>query len=658
MKKMVILVCCVILSSFLTAQVPAIEWEQTWGGADSDNGSCVDQTSDGGFITFGVTTFNQQGSLVKFDSDGQFEWNQVFGGNSHIDYFTSGQQTIDGGYICAGTTFLNQSDRWEFWLVKTDSVGNVEWNQSYGGGDNDYCQAVHQTSDSGYIMFGKTDSYGAGNYDWWLVKTDVAGVIEWTQTFGTGNSEQGYDVKQTNDGGYIMTGSGIGPNNSVYNLGVIKTDPNGVLEWNSLFGTVEESDKGYSVIQTEDGGFAVAGENRSYGAGNRDVWLIKMDNDGNEEWNHTYGGNDTDSARELRQTPDGGFIILGYTESQGAGGYDMWLIKTDALGIEEWNQAYGGADNDMGRSVQITNDYGYILTGSTASSGAGGDDLWLIKLQSSSETPNPTNLVAVSENQEITLTWDEPLDFTPTSYNVYRDDTILSTTTEQTFIDTVEYVIQYTYFVTAVYNGNQDEESFPSNQVDVYVAYPQIFYPITNLEIDVHLGTLSWTEPADSVHNLTNYRIMLDEEMIGESTEINFMIENLSVEQEYTAEVIAVYETGESLPEAISFIFIGLSIENDSFVLTTKLGNCYPNPFNPKTTINYSVEEKGDIKIEVFNVKGQKIQTLVNGFKNAGNYIVIWNGTDSTNNYVGSGMYLYKMTTKNKTISKKMVLLK
>jgi len=187
---------------------------------------------------------------------------------------------------------------------------------------------------------------------------------EWNKTFGGSKKDGGYDVQQSSDGGYILAGvtSSFGYGND--DVWLIKTNELGDEQWNRTYGSTRfESAK--SVLQTSDGCYTVLGITSSYGAGGWDMWLIKTDANGNELWNCSYGGDDTDWARSLYQTSDGGYILIGYTQSYGAGGEDVWLVKTDANGNEEWNKTYGGTDRDKARDGQITSDGGFIITGNT-----------------------------------------------------------------------------------------------------------------------------------------------------------------------------------------------------------------------------------------------------------------------------------------------------
>jgi parallel beta-helix repeat protein len=360
--------------------IPEEEWNKTFGGVSDDLGYSIQQTKDGGYIIAGITDWTgDKGNawLIKTDSNGNEEWDKTFGG-SDLDGACSVQQTKDEGYIIVGTTSSYGKGNSDVWLIKTDSNGNEEWDKTFGGRYNDSAILVQQTSDEGYVIIGTTDSYGAGYSDIWLIKTDSEGKKEWDKTFGGSSFDMGNSVQQTSDEGYIIIGNTFSYGDGTGDAWLIKTDSDGNKEWNKTFGG-SNGDWGYSIQQTSDDGYIITGYTESYGYGG--AWLIKTDSNGNEEWNETFGGPDYDYGLSVQQTKDGGYIIVGEMYSYGAGEDDVWIIKTDSNGNEEWKKTIGGSGNDVGLSVQQTEDNGYIIVGGTKSYGAGECDVWLIKIE-------------------------------------------------------------------------------------------------------------------------------------------------------------------------------------------------------------------------------------------------------------------------------------
>jgi hypothetical protein len=293
------------------------------------------------------------------------------------------QQTKDGGYIIAGNGRDGYRDS-DSWLIKTDAQGKERWNKTFKGGHS--FSSVQQTSDGGYIVAGTM-----------LIKTDANGNQQWNRTFGN-LSEYFYSVRQTSDGGYILVGSTFTIMTSGDAL-LIKIDASGNEQWNRTLGGIHD-DVTNSVEQTNDGGYILAGSTSSYGAGQNDAWLIKTDAKGNEMWNKTFGGMSYDYAFSVQQTPDDGYILAGSTKSYGAI-FDAWLIKTNASGKMQWSKIIGGAKGDSAESIQLTQDGGYILAGSTSSYGAGQLDAWLIKVGGDAVEPTKTHTEKVSGFQDV-----------------------------------------------------------------------------------------------------------------------------------------------------------------------------------------------------------------------------------------------------------------
>jgi len=303
-------------------------------------------------------------------------WTKTYGGVNN-DYGSAVEETLDKGYIIAGRTESFGAGKADVYVIKTDSKGDTLWTRTYGGPADDGALSVKQTRDEGYIIAGITASFNREN-DVYLIKIDKNGNTLWIKTYGGAKDDRAYSVLQTEDGGYIIAGItksfGSG-NGDVY---VIKTNDKGDTLWTKTYGGVKE-DGAFFIQHTRDGGYIIAGWTRSFGAGHDDVYLLKIDRNGDTMWTKTYGGVNDDGATCVQQTKDGGYIITGITGSFGTGG-DVYLIKTDKNGDLLWSKNYGGKDTDYGASVLQTSDRGYIITGWTRSFGAGGFDVYIIKI--------------------------------------------------------------------------------------------------------------------------------------------------------------------------------------------------------------------------------------------------------------------------------------
>ena len=325
----------------------------------------------------------------------QITFQKTFGG-ANYDYGYSIQQTTDGGYIIAGETESFGAGDYDVYLIKTTANGDTLWTKTFGGANYDYGYSVQQTADGGYIIAGTTESFGTGGYDFYLIKTDANGDTLWTKTFDGISDDYGNHVQQTADGGYVIAGTtGNYPTTDFY---LIKTTANGDTLWSKTFGGTNY-DWCNSVKHTADGGYIIVGETENFGAGNLDVYLIKTDANGVTLWSKTFGGTSDDYGYSIQQTTDGGYIIAGNTESFGAGGYDFYLIKTTANGDTLWTKTFGGTYDDYCFSVQQTTDGGYIIAGETESFGAGNGDVYLLKTDANGNSGcNEGNTVTITSN--------------------------------------------------------------------------------------------------------------------------------------------------------------------------------------------------------------------------------------------------------------------
>jgi len=321
---------------------------------------------------------------------------KAIGGKNH-DWSSSLIQTSDGSYVIAGFTRSFGAGEADVYVVKLDANGNLQWTTTIGGPEIEEGVSLIQTSDGGYAIAGVTQSFGAGGYDVYVVKLDAKGNLQWTKAIGGPDYDQGFSLIQTSDGGYAIAGFtnsfGAG-SGDVY---VVKLDAHGNLQWTKTIGG-KEDDKGYSLIQTSDGGYAITGYTKSFGAGGWDVYVVKLDANGNLQWTKTIGGPGNEIGFSLIQTSDGGYAITGPTYSFGAGGADVYVVKLNANGNLQWTTTIGGKEEDVGISLIQTSDGGYAIAGSTTSSGVGEADFYVVKLDANGKPQWTKTIGAKNKN--------------------------------------------------------------------------------------------------------------------------------------------------------------------------------------------------------------------------------------------------------------------
>ncbi len=353
------------ISFFLTTGIfaqtaPAIQWQKCLGGSGDDAAYSIQQTRDGGYIVAGSSSSNNGDIsghhdygyvvdrngishyiigydywVVKLNSTGTIEWQKCLGGKGEDDAY-SVQQTTDGGYIVAGGSTSFDGDVSEnldgggldYWVVKLNSTGTIEWEKILGGVQDEEAQSIQQTTDGGYIVAGLTTSNNgdvSGNHgdgDYWVVKLSSTGTIEWQKCLGGSSGEQAYNIRQTTDGGYIVAG-----------------------DTHSIDGDVT----GYHLFLNGTNAFV-------------DAWVVKLSSSGTIEWQKCLGGSDVDVAYSIQQTTDGGYIVAGISGSTDGdasgnhGGFDAWIVKLNGSGNIQWQKSLGGSDYDEAASTQQTTD--------------------------------------------------------------------------------------------------------------------------------------------------------------------------------------------------------------------------------------------------------------------------------------------------------------
>ena len=439
MKKSIYIFACISIIFARTsvfAQAPGIDWKNVYSSY-LGSGVCAKPTADGGYIVGGI--FASHFLVFKLDNAGNEQWHRWIISGTGATQVSSVKQTADNGYIVAGSDFTGSTDSIgnhgirDFMITKLDNSGNVAWIKCLGGTSSEEASSIEQTPDGGYIVAGYTfssDGDLAGNTvpwysEYWIVKLNASGNITWQKAMGGSNYDYATSVIPTSDGGYAVAGySGSKDGNvagthwggSDDDVWVVKLDTSGSIVWQKSYGGSKE-DRAYSIQQTTDGGYIVAGSTVSndgnvsgkHGVShdNQDYWVIKLDASGNLTWQKCLGGSGSgigagsgnDIAYAVRQTTDGGYVVAGTVSSgaavnddisgyHGSTGSDYWVVKLDASGNIAWQKCLGGNGTEDARSIAETPDGGYIIAGTTIYSPDGdvnasdysNNHPWIVKL--------------------------------------------------------------------------------------------------------------------------------------------------------------------------------------------------------------------------------------------------------------------------------------
>lgn len=378
-------------NSLLNIPAAGSPWAKAYGTANSGEGAAaIAPAHDGGYIIAGSASIPDgvEGRIWKIDELGAIAWQQAYHG-SNQEPFGSIAATSDGGYVAAGNTNFGAGST-DAWVVKLDANGALLWQKAFGGVDSDGAISVLPTSDGGLLVTGFTEILALGRSDNWILKLDAAGNIVWQKRYGLRGSIPGLrSIAPTSDGGFII--GGVRETSTGNDAWVLKLDGDGNILWEKPYGS-SAFDWFTAILPLPQGGYLAAGSTESSGAVNVDAWLVELDALGNLVWQKTFGGDAFDQAVGLALAPNGNVLVAGDSRSFGAGGFDAWLIQVDDQGNLLWQKAFGGSNDERLVSLIPATNGGYLLVGTTESFGPGGIDAWVLRVDSNGDLPPACSL--------------------------------------------------------------------------------------------------------------------------------------------------------------------------------------------------------------------------------------------------------------------------
>ncbi len=644
------------------AQNPLVKmWDKRYGGTNYDELTCFQQTKDGGYILGGSSLSDISGNktqalrgnydywIVKLDSLGIKQWDKDFGGTDY-DNLNCLIQTTDGGYLLGGYSYSGVSGdktqaTWgnvDYWIVKTDSVGNKIWDKDFGGTEYDWLTSVQQTKGGGYILGGyswsgingdKSQPVWGGWYpDYWILKIDSIGNKEWDKDFGGSLGESLYSIEQTSDGGYILGGqsvSGVGGDKTQPNwtpgyidYWIVKTDSIGNKLWDKDFGGTSD-DPFRSLHQTSDGGFILGGWSTSGisgdktqasqgGSGDADIWILKIDSLGNKQWDRDFGGTNTENYfGNIFRTFDGGYLLSGSSDSQSSGDKSennlgvsqAWIVKTDSFGIKQWdktvltlpdgkttpyviqtmNGCYAVAKGSFGGVAGNKTEQNWDTTYSTT-------DFWIIKFCDSTSLLPSSALSSATPICPGTCTSFLNLSTLATTYQwsfpgATPDTSTATNPTNICYANSGSYDVQL-----VATNANGSDTLLLSNYITVYPSpAPQgISQSGDTLFANGGATTYQWYFNSAIVNGATNY----------------FYVAPSSGDYN-----VVCIDANECEVEAAVFNVVASA---QSAVFSPQSAEIHPNPVEDKLEITGAfLKDKKQIDISIYNLLGEKIFSAV-----------------------------------------------
>jgi uncharacterized delta-60 repeat protein len=367
----------------MTAEAPKVLWDKTFGGAKAELARAVATLPNGGIIVAGETESKGAGWndawIIRLDSDGNRLWDKTFG-TAKWDTAEAIATLPDGGVAIAGNTNSKGAGKSDIWVIRLDSDGNIVWDKTFGGGGSEFSRAIATLPGGGLIVAGSTDSKGAGKSDVWVIRLDANGDMLWDKTFGGAASDTASDITVLPDGGIAVAGNTKSKGAGEDDVWVIRLDADGDTLWDKTVGSAN-IDIANAIEPVTGGGFTVVGRTSAKAPGKFDALVVRLDAKGNRLWAKILGGAEWDTANAITTFSDGGSIVAGNTESKGAGGSDVWVIRLDSDGNILWDKTFGGASGDFSSAMTTFPGGGILLVGSTHSKGAGKSDIWVLRLE-------------------------------------------------------------------------------------------------------------------------------------------------------------------------------------------------------------------------------------------------------------------------------------
>ena len=680
---------------------PDTMWMRAYG-AGGEYMMAVHNTADGGFIMGGnTTTYGAGGNdfwVVKIDAWGDTMWTRTYGTSGEEDLYDL-RVVPAGGYIMSGSKRGELSLNTDIWVIRTNDLGDTLWTWTYGSQVNhEWAGSVQPMANGHFAVAATIETGSSGPTDIALYLLDSGGSHYDSEYFGGVDDELAMRIRQTSDDGFIIAGwtrsYGLGPDDFY----LVKTDDTGDLDWEKWYGGAG-ADEGRDAIITSDGGYLLVGNTSSYGAGGADFYIIKTNSAGDTLWTRTVGGTDYDIADGVVEGTDGTIVVVGETESYGSGDMSVYVAALGGGGAIYCTDTYGTDGRDDGVAIVETPDQGFVIVGGTAP--AGTFDWSGLALRVYGQAPLIHSITDVPNDQgrAVRVVWGRSSHDVPdgspqiTSYSIYRRYDFpafkAGGVSIEDFprlgyppgswdcVDTVPARNESVYSVvvpTLCDSTVAEGMCWSAFFVSALTAEPSFYfdspvdsgYSVDNLEpsppTGLHMASatsVSWDAAPEADSDYFTVYGSADGDF-GSAVLVGYTID---VVMDVSADIHAFYHVtatdfsgNEGDPATVENTFAG--VNGGPVPATYALRQNEPNPFHAATAVSFDMPSPGRVILEVIDVNGRVVRTLVNGTVSAGVHSVIWGGRDAAGCEVGSGIYFIRMETGGYGAARKMLLVR
>jgi len=699
--RLMLSVALVLLAAACSMAIPPTMWEKEYGGVEYEGVNWVENTPDGGFVMVGSCilsgTTSQDVWIFKVNAHGDVVWDRHYGGSDDQE----GECVVaapGGGYMIVGSHSIELTGLSDIYLLRVSEAGDSMWARTHSYGDSDSGQGIANAYGGGYVITGWADIYGMGDSDVYLMKLDSDGNFVSGVVAGGPAVDWAQRIHQTSDGGYIVVGGTRSYGSGSEDVYLLKFDGTLANEWQKFYGGTGW-DSGYDVCETSDGGFVAAGRTPE-GPGGNCAFLVRTNSSGDSVWTRPYGGTGTDYALSITATFDGKYVFAGMTDSWGAGSYDVYVQKVASNGAPLMMETYGGADSDRGNCILATPDDGLLVVGRTYNNVNTNQGYAMRTLGYS---PRIWTVSDIPDDQggQLRLCWfrstyDVFESVLPIlQYTVWRRVDPLPTVSGAA--DAQPVVLGGTSFPPGTWVNIAEVPALGENEYccvvptlcDWSVAYgwcwsvycvvaetpiSYVYYvsppdsgcSFDNLEPSPPAGlhmpgatALAWNEaPEDDFNHFTVYG-----SASGNFGDAEFISETYVPAMDVSAVTYGYYHVtaldhagNESDDSNIENNFA--AVPGERLPVAFALRRNHPNPFTSGTAIGFDMPREGRVALEVIDVEGRVVRTLIDEAMPAGRHSAAWNGRDAAGAQVGPGVYFVRMTAADFSATRKMMVLR